>query len=172
MKNSKSTEGGKTIFATIMHEAEKGEHLDDLDVQLEALALLVAGSDTTAITLTYLVWAVISRPQLQAELEKEVAALPESYSDADLEDLVLLNAVIEETLRLYGAAPGGLPRIVPVVGVQMNGYFLPEGTTVTTQSYSLHRDPNLFPNPYEYVMTLFLHIKLLYHDSNSPESQI
>ncbi|KAK4561076.1 hypothetical protein LTR86_005031 [Recurvomyces mirabilis] len=29
----------------------------------------------------------------------------------------------------------------------MNDCFLPGGTTVTTQSYSLHRDSNLFPSP-------------------------
>jgi cytochrome P450 len=141
--------GEKTPFAHIMREADKGEKLDDLDLKLEASGLIVAGSDTTAISLTYLVWAVLSRPDLTRMLQQEVGVLPDDYTDGHLEELPLLNAVIEETLRLYGAAPGGLPRAVPPGGVHLGGFFLPGGTTVTTQAYTMHRDPRIFPNPLE-----------------------
>lgn len=110
VRNMRSNGGGRNIFANIMAEAEKGERLDDLDVQVEATNLIVAGTDTTAMTLTYLVWAVMSQPALQSLLEAELDALAKDYRDADLENLPFLNAVIEETLRLYGAAPGALPR--------------------------------------------------------------
>lgn len=149
VQNCKANANSRNIFATIIAEAEKGEKIDDTDVVLEATALTVAGSDTTAISLTYLVWAVLSNPEIQRRLEGEVASLPETFDDGQLEQLPFLNAVIEETLRLYGAAPGGLPRMVPAGGVEMNGVYLPEGTTVTTQSYSLHRDPAIFKNPLE-----------------------
>lgn len=143
----RTSEESSTIFANIAAEAEKGEKLEDIDVQVEASGLIVAGTDTTAVTITYLVWAVLSRPALQHDLEQEVASLPEVYTDADLEKLPLLTAVIEETLRLYGAAPGSLPRAVPHGGAQIGGVFVPGGTTVCTQAYSIHRDPGLFPNP-------------------------
>lgn len=148
VKNSKKEDVGQNIFATVIHEAEKGEQMDDTDVKLEATGLIVAGSDTTAVTMTYLVWAVLSNRRLQADLEAEVAALPQDFGNLELESLPLLNAVIQETLRLYGAAPGGLPRMVPAGGVTMNDCFLPTGTTVTTQSYTFHRNAELFPDPY------------------------
>ena len=116
-------------------------------MQLEATALIVAGTDTTAVTLTYLVWAVLSSAAVHKALNEELEGLTEGYTDADLEALSYLTAVIDETLRLYGAAPGGLPRTVPEGGRILNGYFFPEGSTVTTQAYTLHRDPSLFPNP-------------------------
>ncbi|KAI9699247.1 MAG: hypothetical protein M1820_007219 [Bogoriella megaspora] len=149
--NMKASQGSKNVFANMMAEAEKGEKLDDIDVKCEALGLIIAGTDTTSISLTYLVWAVLSRPALQRRLEEEVETLPENFRDADVEQLKLLNAVVEETLRLYGAAPGGLPRIVPVGGATMGGVFIPEGTTVTTQAYTSHRDASLFPDPLQYV---------------------
>jgi cytochrome P450 len=144
---SKSAEDDKSIFSTASKEAEKeGGHLDELDVQYESQGLLVAGADTTAVSMTYLVWAVLLHPRWQAELEKEVGTLSPDANDEELERLPILNAVIEETLRLYGAAPGALPRTVPKGGAKMMDYHLPEGTTVTTQSYTLHRDSESFPN--------------------------
>lgn len=153
VRNSKQIGSKANIFAAIINEAEKGdnEELTDLDVQLEASNLIVAGSDTTGITLTYLVWAILKRPQLQSAVEDEVCRLSDNLTDAELEELPLLNACIEETLRLYGAAPGGLPRIVPPGGATLGGYYIPEGITVTTQGWSLHRDPNNFSESDQYV---------------------
>lgn len=143
--------GGTNLFAHILAEAEKGEKLDDLDVQLEASALIVAGSDTTAMTLTYLVWAVLSHPATHAALNNELANIPATSTEQDLEDLPVLNAVIQETLRLYGAAPGSVPRVVPSGGVSWSDgkYFCPGGTTVSTQTYTMHRNADLFSRPYE-----------------------
>lgn len=137
---------GANIFVNMLKQSEKGEQLDERDVQVEVTNLMVGGTDTTAIVLIYLFWAVLSRPKLQSILVAEVQDLP----GADLKALPLLNGVIEETLRLYGAARGGLPRAVPAGGVEMGGFVLLEGTSLTTQYFSLHRDPTLFPDPQRY----------------------
>lgn len=149
LSSIRANNSSSNIFANAAAAAEKGESIDDADVRVEAAGLLVAGTDTTAISLTYLVYAVLSQPALQRDLEAEVANLHDGYTDADLEKLPLLAAIISESLRLYGAAPGGLPRLVPQGGVDMNGYYLPEGTTVQTQAYSFHRDPELWPHANE-----------------------
>ncbi|CAH0045042.1 unnamed protein product [Clonostachys solani] len=147
------------LFATMLAQseaaAEKFELTDD-DVRKEASNFILAGADTTAITLTYLVWAVLKRPDLQARIEEEVSTLGPAPSDEALEQLPLLNAVIEETLRLYGAVPGNLPRVVPEGGVSLGGYAVPEGIEVETQAYSLHRDPNVFPDPLTFDETRWM----------------
>ncbi|KAJ5826049.1 cytochrome P450 [Penicillium riverlandense] len=147
----------RNIFSGIISESEKNEAtLTDEDVAMEAGNLIMAGSDTTAVTLTYLIWAVLSQPALRSQLESELANLSDDYLDTDLETLSLLNATIMETLRLYGAAPGSLPRSVPQGGVTFSQYYLPHGTTVTTQSYTMHRDPNIFSNPEKFDPTRWL----------------
>lgn len=158
IRGSKSRGDTTNVFAKIIEESGKGEVLDEKDVVCEATGLIVAGSDTTSSTLTYLVWAVLSRPELKAALEEELATLTLGYGDQELEALPLLSAVIEETLRLYGAAPGGLPREVPPAGTTLTGYYVPGGTTVTTQAYTIHRDESVFPNanifdPYRWLGT-------------------
>ncbi|KAF6838503.1 cytochrome p450 [Colletotrichum musicola] len=146
------------LFGNMLAECEAGEKSDltPEKIQSEAGNLIVAGSDTTSVSLTYLVWAVLKRPDLQARLEEELAALDDGFDDAALEKLPLLNAVIEETLRLYGAAPGNLPRSVPPNGAKLGGFFIPGGTVVETQAYTLHRHPDVFPDPLRFDEARFL----------------
>lgn len=94
---------------------------------------------------------MLQHPEIQKALEEEVGNLAVDFSEADLEALPFLNATIDETLRLYGASPGSLPRMIPKGGAQLGDYFVPEGFTVSTQSYSLHRDSKLFSNPEQSV---------------------
>ena len=143
---ARSRTGEANIFAKVIDDCEKeGEgHIDDMDVCIEAMNVIIAGTDTTGVTLTYLTWAVLQRSQLQAALEAEVDELKEDFTENDLIGLPLLNAVIEETLRLYGAAPSSLPRVVPVGGSRLGGHFIAQGTTVSTQAYTFHRDPNIW----------------------------
>lgn len=149
VKAARSRRGEKNIFAKVIEDSEKeGEgRLDDMDVKIEAMNIIIAGTDTTGVTLTYLTWAVLQRPTLQAALEEEVAALNDDFTENDLMALPLLNAVIDETLRLYGAAPSSLPRVVPESGTKMAGLFIPGGLTVSTQAYTIHRDPCIWSRP-------------------------
>ena len=63
------------LFGQMLAACENNEKvsLTDKDIREEAGNLIVAGSDTTAVTLTYLVWAVLKQPDLQARLEDEIA---------------------------------------------------------------------------------------------------
>lgn len=120
--------------------------LTDAEVTDEAMNFIIAGSDTTATTLTYLVWAVCSNPAIKETLVSELANLPSDFKDQDLRGLPYLNQVIDETLRVYAATPSGLPRVSSQNSV-LASHCIPAGTTITTQAYSLHRDADIFPDP-------------------------
>ncbi|KAH9879221.1 hypothetical protein J1614_002660 [Plenodomus biglobosus] len=146
---ARSRSGEANVFAKVIEDCEKeGEgHIDDMDVRIEAMNIIIAGTDTTGVTLTYLTWAVLQQPQLQAALETETGELVDNFTENDLIKLPLLNAVIEETLRLYGAAPSSLPRVVPKGGTNFSGHHIPQGVTVGTQAYTFHRDPKIWSDP-------------------------
>ena len=150
IKNMRSGNGNSlNLFGQMLAASDSEEKMSitDDDIRPEAGNLIVAGSDTTAVTLTYLVWAVLKHPDLQTQLEEEVAQLSDELSMAELEAAPVLNSVIEETLRLYGAAPGALPRVVPTQGMTVGGYDIPAGVEVSTQAYTSHRDPRIWPEP-------------------------
>ncbi|TVY93351.1 putative sterigmatocystin biosynthesis P450 monooxygenase [Lachnellula willkommii] len=148
---SEKGETGRTIFNKIVAEAGSQSGVTDEVLANEARSFIIAGSDTTAITLTYLIWATIKHPSVKQRLQDEVDRLPTAFSSKDATGLPYLIATIKETLRLYGAAPGSLPRLVPAGGRTLGGYLLPQGTTVSTQAWTLHRDAAIFERPLDFI---------------------
>lgn len=136
-----------TLF-TKLFKGEEDELLTMKEIRDEAMIYILAGSDTTALTLTYLVWAVCRNEGIRRTLVDELAGLRgNSFDDAELRRLPYLNQVIDEALRLYASAPAGLPRVVPAGGATLAGYSFPAGTVVSTQAYSMHRIESIFPDP-------------------------
>ncbi|BCR85523.1 cytochrome P450 [Aspergillus chevalieri] len=121
-------------------------------IESDAEAYILGGSDTTAITLTYLVWVVSEHPAVQQRLIREVRSLPDGFKADDLKKLSYMGQVIEESLRLYGAAPGDLPRAVPAGGKRLCGHYIPGGLTVTTQAF----DPSRWENPTQDMKDAFM----------------
>lgn len=54
----------------------------------------------------------------------------------------------QTAFRVHGVVPGPLERVVPAKGkCNIMGHAIPPGTVVTTQAWSIHRDPKAFPSP-------------------------
>lgn len=139
--NSKLHSGAsvnRNIFTQIVAQADDldtdtMQAITDEDVHDEALTLMLGGTDSTSSTLTYATWAVLSHPTIRLQLEQEVSALSSDLSCKELEQARFLNAVIHETLRLYGPVSIGLQRIVPPSGAVIAGFHLAPGTLVWPQ---------------------------------------
>ncbi|KAL4944989.1 hypothetical protein BDV06DRAFT_219796 [Aspergillus oleicola] len=149
----KSASGGPS---NLFKKALEAGSLTDTDIITDAGALLLAGSDPTAISLTFLLWCVLSRPEVQKQVEAEVAKLEGEVTDIACERLPILNAVIDESLRLYGAAPGCMPRSPPPGGATVGGYFIPDSAVVVTQNWSLQRNPNIWTDADRFNHTRWL----------------
>jgi len=100
--------------------------LTDEELIGAASIFLVAGVDTSSVTLSYIAYEIAKHPELFRILGDELT----NYSDVDslksteLEQLPVLNAVIKETLRMWPpVAP--LPRLVPPQGATLGGQHIP-----------------------------------------------
>ncbi|EGN93432.1 hypothetical protein SERLA73DRAFT_115875, partial [Serpula lacrymans var. lacrymans S7.3] len=88
--------------------------------------------------------------ELQAELDSVFADRSGHLDPTALSGLNLLNAIINETLRL--SSPFFLPRIVPSGGFVLDGRHIPGGTTVAIATHSLHTSPVHFsPMPQDFL---------------------
>lgn len=135
----------QTLFTNVFKAAED-ENMTMDEIRNNSMAYIIAGSDTTANTLTFLLWNVCKRSEIKRKLAEELRGLPDDFEEADLRTLPYLNQVIEETLRLYGAVQTGLPRAVPAGGESFLGYYLDPGTVVSCPIHTLHRWEDIFPD--------------------------
>lgn len=138
-----------TVFSKL-YTAGAEDVWTPIEIRDNAQVFIVGGSDTTANSMIYLIWAVCKIPDVRRKLLKELEGLREDFGYDELREMPYLNCIVNETLRLYTALPCGLPRIVPAGGADLAGHFIPAGATVTTQAYSLHRDEHAFPDPYRF----------------------
>ena len=128
----------------------------------EMLDHLVAGHETSGITLSYFMHEISQRPALQDRLRSELLTLnppirPDSKSlptARSIDALPLLDSMLQETLRLYAAAPAIQPRRTPFSpdGTTIEGYSnIPGGVRVSANAYTLHRNPEVFPEPLKWI---------------------
>lgn len=157
-----NAEKPKGSLFTRLYNATADE-LTDAEIRDEAISYIIAGNDTTATSLTYLVWAVCRNPSIEYALLEEVISLPPGFNDQDTRRLTFLGQVINEALRSYAAAPSALHRVMPSGGRILAGHFVPEGTTISNQAYSLHRDPTIFPDPTRHGPHLVINRITLFH---------
>ncbi|KAF5515961.1 Cytochrome P450 monooxygenase azaI [Colletotrichum siamense] len=156
-----------TVFSKLYTAGEE-DSWSPIEIRDNAQVFIVGGSDTTANSMIYLIWAVCKLPDVKKKLLAELATLPEDFGYEDLREMPYLNWIVNETLRLYTALPCGLPRIVPAGGSELAGHFIPEGATVTTQAYSLHRDEHAFPDPYRFYPDRWEHTTQEMKDCTMP----
>ncbi|KAK5446757.1 hypothetical protein LTS15_009690 [Exophiala xenobiotica] len=116
-------------------------------IALAGHGFIIAGSEATTITLTYVVWLLIKHPRVEQKLRQELCTVPKNYSSSDLAVLPYLDAVIKETLRVYPPAPSPMPRVVPSQGFSMDGVVYPPKTVISAQPYTLHRWTEVFDQP-------------------------
>lgn len=103
---------------------------------------VVGGSDTTAATMTYIMYYLATYPEQLAKLRAEVEPLLKGRTTLDPKDVGVanhLNGVIHETLRLHPPIPSGFPRVTPKEGMVLNGTYIPGYTTVVVPLWAIGR---------------------------------
>jgi cytochrome P450 len=120
-----------------------------LDMASEMLDHVLAGFDTSSITLTWLAWELSRAPNAlwQLKLREEISGLQGSKDAKQIDQLPILHACLMETLRIHAAIPGNQPRMTPPSASLGSLTSLPAGIRVQSQAWSLHRNPDVYPEP-------------------------
>ncbi|KAM0810879.1 hypothetical protein AB5N19_11232, partial [Seiridium cardinale] len=132
------------LFASVIRDKSMSED----QLAAEANVFLTAGAETTATTLTAALYFLAANPNCLARLRDELNSSFRSVDEINGDNtagLTYLNAILEETLRIFPPSPVGPPRKSP--GEIVDGIFIPQGVYVSTDITSLHRDPKTVPSP-------------------------
>jgi cytochrome P450 len=133
---------------------EDGSTMSDEQIRDELLTLLIAGHETTALSLAWLFHHLYRHPETLVRLRRELEALGPNPEAEPIAHCRYLEAACNEALRLY-----------PIVGetfrklrepLQLGPYTVPAGYAVSVSTIGLHRHPGLYPDAESFKPERFL----------------
>ncbi|KAL5339787.1 cytochrome p450 monooxygenase [Aspergillus crustosus] len=130
-----------------------------MNLEAEAELIIVAGSDTTATTLTNSIFELLTHPQhittLREEFSEKIGKSLTEITPEELGKLPHLNAVVSETLRLHPPVPSGVQRKTGEGGIMFGDGVgetrIPGGTIIQVPFYTLFRDKRCFNDPHSFI---------------------
>ncbi|KAJ3579579.1 hypothetical protein NPX13_g989 [Xylaria arbuscula] len=156
LQRYKAGEKGDDFFLSLM-ENKKGEpnNLPWGEICAEINIMMNAGSVTTAIAVTNVLYELLKQPKILAKLREEVdAALDPNEVVAPfskVKNLPYLKACLDEALRLQPPTPQNLGRVTPPEGMNIMGEYIPGNTSVGMSALVAHRDETVFPNADKFI---------------------
>nr|AYM55644.1 cytochrome p450 [Croton stellatopilosus] len=145
------------VMLSVLEDDFYGRSKEDI-IKGTVMTLIIAGADTTSITLTWILSNLLNNRKAlelaQQELDIKVGR-ERCVEDSDIENLVYLQAIVKETLRLYPPGPVAVPHEA-IEDCYISGYYVPKGTRIFANLWKLHRDPNVWSNSDEFRPERFL----------------
>ncbi|KAE8711701.1 Protopine 6-monooxygenase [Hibiscus syriacus] len=146
------------VMLSIMDESNVPSQEADVTIKSTCLSLVLGGIDTNVVTLTWAVSLLLNnrdvlkkaRDELDIHLGKEL-----QVEESDISNLVYLQAIIKETMRLYPEAPLSVPR-EDIKDCTIAGFYVPEGTRLFVNLWKLQRDPSIWHKPLDFIPERFL----------------
>lgn len=150
IERARARPGGEATLLDLllgMTDAETGERMSGRELRDEAVALFLAGYETTSVTMSWALHALTQDPGLGRRLHAEVdlALGGRTPTFADLPALAHCRHVAMESLRLYPPIFWLARRTVEDDVV--DGCRIPAGTTVSLMLHTLHRHPDAWEDP-------------------------
>ncbi|KAG9527480.1 benzoate 4-monooxygenase cytochrome P450, partial [Aureobasidium melanogenum] len=141
-------------FLTRIIEEREAHGISDSQIAAHSSDFIIAGSETTATTLSCATYYLLRDPAIYDELRKEIRSAFSSYGEinsASSSKLKLVNAICLEAMRMYPPLPFALPRVVPDGGDSVDGYMLPEGIIVSTNPFAASMSSANFKDPFKFA---------------------
>ncbi len=135
---------------------ENEQPLPDEVIRDEMYTLMLAGHETTAATMAWVINRLLTHPDVMERARAEVFSVlsGEQLSATHVGKLKYVEAVINETMRLDPVIPNfGRTLTRPLT---IAGHDLPAGVTIAPCIYLVHRRPELWPQPDEFNPERFL----------------
>ncbi|CAN1287114.1 Cytochrome P450 81Q32 [Linum perenne] len=146
--SSKST-NYSLYYITRIHQLFETPNLAQV---LQKQTMLLAGTDTAAVTLEWAMCNLLNHPHMinkaRYEIERQIGQdqIPRLLEESDLPKLHYLHDIILETHRLHPSAPLLLPHNSSR-DLTLAGYHIPEKTMLIVNAWAIHRDPRVWDDP-------------------------
>ena len=119
------------------------------DIIDEFITIFIAGQETTANSLAFTLFEILSNPDVEAKLLNEIKEVLGDRDNVEFEDLAKLKytgQVLEESLRKHPVVLGVPGRLLQKE-ISVGGYQIPKGNVVNTNSLLFAMNPEIWNNP-------------------------
>ncbi|GLH05336.1 Cytochrome P450 4C1, partial [Gryllus bimaculatus] len=149
----------RLAFLDLLLLSARDGSLSDADIREEVDTFMFAGQDTTAAAISYTIFLLSRHTDVQENILDELKSIfdpqqPLRPSLQQLSELKYLEMVVKESLRLYPPVPH-FNRWNPEDTKLACGQIMPQGSSISIVPYSLHRDPEVFPEPERFIPERF-----------------
>ncbi|CAL1395942.1 unnamed protein product [Linum trigynum] len=140
----------KTMIDTFLdlQKSDPQTYSDDI-IKGQVMTMITAGTDTSATTIEWAMSLLLNHPNIlnkaRAELDV-VVGNNRLVEESDYAKLPYLQNIINETLRLYPAAPLLVPHYSSE-DCTIGGYHIPKGTMLMANAWAIQRDPSVWDEP-------------------------
>ncbi|XP_031263394.1 cytochrome P450 81Q32-like [Pistacia vera] len=153
-RNTRNSSGEGATIKTIIDsmlslQDSEPEYYTDEIIKGMIMTVLVAGTDTTSVTAEWAMSLLLNHPlvlkRARVELDHHVGH-GRLAEEPDLVKLPYLQCIINETLRLFPAAPLLVPHESSDY-CTIGGYDVPPSTMLIVNAWGIHRDPKVWEDP-------------------------
>ncbi|RZC84733.1 hypothetical protein C5167_047515 [Papaver somniferum] len=151
------------VCLSIMEQSQIPGNHPEISVKSIALDMLSGGSDTTKLIMTWTLSLLLNHPDILDKAKEEVDTYfgKKKISDntpvvdaADVPNLVYIQAIIKESMRLYPAST--LMERMTSDDCDVGGFHVPAGTRLWVNVWKMQRDPRVWKDPLVFLPERFL----------------
>lgn len=155
--NSGDHNGDASKLSSLTDLLISSNELTDEEIRDEIQTFVISGLETTSITVSYCLYALSRHPDIQEKLYKEIllySSGDDIPSHEELHKMKYLTCVLKETMRYYTAV-SLLGRYITQDLTLPSGNMLPAGCHAYLDIYTIHHDPDVYKQPYEFMPERF-----------------
>ena len=136
-KNPELNEKPSNFLESILVASVEEKMFTNLEIKGNLLTLMLAGEDTTAHSLSWIIYFLCQNPDVQTKIQQEVDTILttdnylKEYSNHS--DFIYIEAVINESLRLKSVAP--LLLLEPLEDIEIENYLFKKETKIVALTH-------------------------------------
>ncbi|KAJ8650222.1 hypothetical protein MRB53_003245 [Persea americana] len=152
-------DSNSTDFVDVLLGLQTTEKLSDPDIIAVLWEMVFRGTDTVAVLIEWILARLILHPDVQSKVHEELDRVVGKYrpvTESDIPELVYLQAVVKEVLRLHPPGPLLSWARLAITDTTVDGRHVPAGTTAMVNMWAITRDPSVWAQPTEFLPERFV----------------
>jgi cytochrome P450 len=146
-RRSSGSDEGDLLSMLLAARDEDGTQMTDRQLRDEVMTLLLAGHETTALTLSWAWYLIAQNPEVEKKFHAELDEVlgGRSPAVADILRLKYTETIAKESMRLYPPAYGVAREAIREF--EIGGYRVPARSQLFMFQWATQRDPRFFEEP-------------------------